>query len=523
MRKLIVIVVVAGIVLIAGLAIAIRVLLGGDRIKAAIEAQAAAALGQPVTIQTAVPRLFPRVSLDLRGITIGNAREVTIEQVRLATGFRALVQRRIQDAEIQVERSQIDVRWALALLAALVDANTVEAPAPAQSSAFAIDSIGAITLRNLALVAGKHTLNVDMDSSLTGGDRFVIDRLQGRSDRSDFRASGEFSSVSKRTGTFTVDAETLDLDGLLAFFAAATPAGGAQLASGRAGKAPRTNQQPLHVDVSVRAKRGRALGVALTNMTTTCRVAGSDVLLEKLRMELFGGRYDGSVAFRGSQGESARTGSADGRYEWRGTVENLDVPQLAAFAGAAGSITGRLAGTLSITASGVDPQQAIQRARGTARVAITDGRIPGLEIVRSVILAFGKPSTERPAGSGEAFTRLAATLAVAGQQLATNDLSFASRDFDMAGQGTMSLGSQAVDFHADVVLSRELSAQAGRDLYRVAREGDRVVLPARITGTVSAPTVFVDVQAALNRALRNRAEDELKSLLDRLQKRIIRN
>ncbi len=87
----------------------------------------------------------------------------------------------------------------------------------------------------------------------------------------------------------------------------------------------------------------------------------------------------------------------------------------------------------------------------------------------------------------------------------------------------MSLGSQAVDFNADVVLSRELSAQAGRDLYRVAREGDRVVLPARITGTVSAPTVFVDVQAALKRAFRNRAEDELKSLMNRLQKRIIRH
>ncbi len=390
MRKLIVIVAVAGIVLIGALAIAIRVLLGGDRVKAAIEAQAASALGQPVTIQTAVPRLFPRVSLDLRGITIGKAREVTIEQVRLATGFRALVQRRIQDAEIQVERSQIDVRWALALLAALVDANAVDAPASPQSPPFAIESIGAITLRNLALVAGTHTLNVDMDSSLTGGDRFLVDRLQGRSDGSDFHATGEFSSVSKRTGTFTVDAETLDLDGLLAFLAAATPAGGAQVAPGRAGKVPQTGQQPLHLDVTVRAKRGRALGATLANMTTTCRMAGGDVLLETLRMELFGGRFDGSVAFRGGQGQSARTGSVDGRYEWRGTFENLDVPQVAAFAGAAGSITGRLGGTVSITAPGVDPELAIQRARGSARVAITDGRIPGLEIVRSVILAFGK-------------------------------------------------------------------------------------------------------------------------------------
>ena len=140
----------------------------------------------------------------------------------------------------------------------------------------------------------------------------------------------------------------------------------------------------------------------------------------------------------------------------------------------------------------------MQRARGTARLAISDGRIPGLEIVRSVILAFGKPTGDRPGGSGEAFTRLAATLAIDGMNLST---------------------TQAVDFTTSVVLSRELSAQAGRDLYRLAREGDRVVLPARITGSVAAPTVFVDVKAALGRALRNEAEDQIRRLFDRWRKK----
>jgi hypothetical protein len=86
----------------------------------------------------------------------------------------------------------------------------------------------------------------------------------------------------------------------------------------------------------------------------------------------------------------------------------------------------------------------------------------------------------------------------------------------------MSLATQAINLRTDVMLSRELSAQAGRDLYRLAREGDRIVLPARITGTVASPTVLVDVQSALNRAIRNRAEDEVKGFLDRLGKRIKR-
>ena len=253
------------------------------------------------------------------------------------------------------------------------------------------------------------------------------------------------------------------------------------------------------------------LGIAFTSLETKSRMTNSALVLDGMKMEVFGGRFAGSAGFDGSRRVPA--------YEWRGTFDNLDVPALVAFAGSPGSLTGRLAGSLALGASGVEPLEAMQRARGTARVVFTDGRIPGLELVRSVVLAFGKPSGELPGGSGEAFSRLAASLVVDGQALATSDLTLASRDLDLTGKGTLSLASQAVDLHTDLLLSRELSAQAGRDLYRLAREGDRIVLPARITGTVARPTVFVDVASALKRALRNRVEDELKSLFDRVRKK----
>ena len=507
-RKTIVITVAVMLVAVAGLALAVRVLLGGDRIKAALESQASAALGRPVTIRTAAPRLLPRVGLELAGITIGTGREVTIEQARLTTGFRALIRGRVEDAEVSVEHSRIDVRWALGLLGALADAGTkTSTAAPA---ALTIDSIGALALRDVTLVAGSRTLLVDLDASLTGGDRFVVRRLHGRSEGSDLAITGELSSVARRTGTFAIVAQTLDLDGLMAFLAAATPAGAA--ASATPSPPPPAAAAPLHLDMTVRARQGRALGAAFTNLETTSRMNGGAVTLDGLKMEVFGGRFAGAAGFDGSQRQPA--------YNWRGTFENLDVPALVAFAGSPGSMTGRLGGSVALTAAGVEPLDAIKRARGNARVVITDGKVPGLEIVRSVVLAFGRPSGERPAGSGEAFTRLAASLAVGGQVLSTSDLTLASRDLDLTGEGTMSLASQAVSLRTDVMLSRELSAQAGRDLYRLAREGDRIVLPARITGTVGSPTVFVDVQAALNRAIRNRAEDEVRSFLDRLGKRI---
>jgi uncharacterized protein involved in outer membrane biogenesis len=506
--KLAAIVASALILLVLGLWFAIRMMLGGDRIKSAIEAQASAAIAKPVTIRTASPHLFPRVGLDLAGISIGAGKEVSIDNVTLSTGFWALMRRRVEDARVSVVRSQIDVRWALDLLAAFSAAPA--AAASPGSTAFTIDSIGDLALRDVTLVAGTRTLRVDLDSSLTGGDTLVIRNLRGRADVSDLRATGELTSIARRTGKLTVDADTLDLDGLLAFLAAATPAGAARL------NPPAANQSqpstvPLNLDITVKAHRGRALGLALTALTAACRVRGGDVLLEDLGVGLLGGRYTGAAAFRGSGNRPI--------YEWRGTFENLDVPQLMTFAGANGAMTGRAGGTVALSASGADPQQAMQRAKGTARVTITDGKIPGLDLVRPIILAFGKPTGDRPAGSGETFTKIAATIAVNAPMLSTTDLTFASRDVDMTGQGTLSVATQAIDMRADLMLSRELSAQAGRDLYRLAREDDRIVLPARITGTAASPTVFIDVQAALTRALKNKVQDQLKSLFDRVIKK----
>ncbi len=294
------VVIVAAVLLgsLLALALTVRVLLGGDRVKAAVESQASSVLGHPVTIRAAVPRLFPRIGLELTGITVGTAREVTIEQARLTTGFRALLGGRVEDAEISVERSRIDTRWALTILAALVDS----APRPQTSAptGLTIESIGSIALNDVTLVAGSREILVDLDSSLAGGDRFLVRRLHGRSDGSDLVISGELSSIARRTGTFTMEAQTLDLDGLMAFLAAATPAGARGQASPEAAPAPPAAVVPLQINMAVRARKGSVLGIAFTGLETTSRMTNSALVLDGLKMEVFGGRFAGSAGFDGS-------------------------------------------------------------------------------------------------------------------------------------------------------------------------------------------------------------------------------
>jgi hypothetical protein len=90
-----------------------------------------------------------------------------------------------------------------------------------------------------------------------------------------------------------------------------------------------------------------------------------------------------------------------------------------------------------------------------------------------------------------------------------------SRDVDMRGRGTLAVAGAIVDLKADLVLSDALSAQAGRELVRYAREGSRVVLPATITGSLASPSVSIDATAAVGRALRNTVTDKIRKLFKR--------
>jgi hypothetical protein len=172
-----------------------------------------------------------------------------------------------------------------------------------------------------------------------------------------------------------------------------------------------------------------------------------------------------------------------------------------------------------MTGRGVDGTAMLTSVRGSADGAVTDGEIPGLDMVRTVVLAFGKPSGAPPAGSGSAFSRLGGTFQLDRGTLTSNNLALASRDFDLFGSLTMKAPSCALHARADVILSEELTRQAGTDLRRYAQEDGRVVLPANITGTLAQPAVTIDLAAAAGRALQNELKRRAKSLLDKLFKK----
>lgn len=488
------------VVLVASAWVAVSVLLGPERVRAAVEAQASAAFGQQVRIESASARIFPVVGLDLQDVTISNT-PTRLETVALETGLRPLFSRRVENARVTVSQGRIEIPWLIALLSSLAHAPP---PPSGSGSGFTVVSVRTIELRDVVLTAGAHELRVDADG-LYQEDRLEVTRLDARGAATTLTGRGTLASVSRAAGKFKIDADTLDLDALLALASAATPAGNSRRGAGRRGS---DSSAGLSIEADVRAKSGRAAGFGFTNLSTSIRVTPLDVRLEPLRLNAFQGQFNGRA--------TVNTSGTVPQIGVTGDLAEMRVGEIAAFAGSPGTISGTLMARAAMTCACGDLPTALRAMRGNGRFEILNGQIPGLHLVREVVLAFGRPAGDAPQSSGERFSKIAGTFTMANGVIATDDLTFAASDFNMRGRGTVSAANGAVSVRADVVLSPELSKQAGRDLVRYAHEGDRVILPATLSGTIASPRVFIDMEQALGRALKNELERRGRSLLDRL-------
>ena len=500
--------IVAGVLalLALGLYLAASSILASDAVRAQIERQLASALGQPVRIASAGASIFPRVAVDLQDVSIGEPAAVHVAHLRVTTGLRGLLSRRVEDAEVQLA----DGRIVLPLPFAIESGDTSRAPG-STGGGVTIASIKVISLKNVTLVAGARTLQLDMESSLAG-DRLDVTSLGARAEKTRIKGRGVLTSVSRMEGRFDAEASPLDLDEMIAIGSAMTAAPPRRSGAPARRDAPaRPEQSTLHLVVAMKAPSGEFAGNVFRDLSATLDVAAGRFALSPFSVRLFGGTVNGSIA--------AGTSTPVPRLQLDARLAGISMPELMKATGSPGAVTGTLGGTARITADGDDPARIMRSAHGPIEAAIVNGDLPRLDMVRSVVLAFGKPSGAPPKGSGTAFSRLGGTFALNDGVLTTDDLALASRDLDMRGRGTVALASGAVSAKADVALSSDLTAQAGTDLRRYAQQDGRVVLPAVIGGTLSQPSVSLDVAAAGRRAIENELHRRLSDALGGLFKK----
>jgi hypothetical protein len=430
--------------------------LGSDLVRTTLERQLAERLGQPVHIASASTALFPKVGVDLHDVAIGEPATVTLGRVEVHTGLGALFSREIAHAEVVLANGRIPFPLPFPL------GSSPAASSGRGGAGLTITSIDRIALRNITLATALPPVTIDLDAALHG-DRLDIESMTATSGDTRLEASGALTNLSELKGQLAVKGD-------------------------------------LH-----------AAGTVAKDLSATAAISPDGVVLSPLSFAMFGGGYKGRLA------AALRSGTP--RLDVDGNVAGVDVPQLMALTGSAGAITGTLSGHVAVVATGSDGAALLRSAHGDITALITDGTLPHLDLVRAVVLAFGKPSGAPPEGSGAAFTRLGGPLRLANQVVTSDRLALESRDLDMRMKGSLHLGTGAVAADGDVVLSRELTAQAGTDLRRYAQQDGRVIVPVTVSGTLSSPTVFVDIAAAAKRAIGNELKRKVNDLLGGLFKK----
>ncbi len=483
-----------------------RSVLAQDSVRAALAAQLSSALGQPVTVGSISAGIYPRVTVNLGEVAIGQPPRIQVKTLRLATGLGALLSRRIEHATVHLDGATIELP--LPAFGAAADpgapAAGAEGTAPPVGSV-EIVSVDAITLNGVEILSGGRTLKGDIDAALSG-QSLTLRKATLAADDTTLDLTGQLSDWSAPAGELTVKAGQLNLDRLLSFlsdFAAA-----AQPAATSAQPAPAASPSRMNLTVALEAESASSGQLTLGGLTGRARVTGEDVALDPVDFNIFGGRYEGALALT--------LGPAAPRFAFKATLSGIDVATAMDYAGQAGTMTGKMSGTIDLGGNGADLGAVMKQARGTARIDVTNGVVKGLGLVRSVIVATsmkGGASSNLTASTDEPFTRLGGTLTISGGAASTQDFRFESENLGLNAAGGLRLDGSAVNLVGNVQLSETLTKQAGTDLVRYTQTGGRVTLPASITGSSQNLHVKIDAGEVAKRAITNFANEEVKKRL----------
>jgi uncharacterized protein involved in outer membrane biogenesis len=491
-----------------GAAVWARSILATDTVRNAIAAQISTAIGQPVTIGGIGASVFPRVTIDLEQVTIGQPSRIQVETLHVATNFRALLSRRVENGTLRLSKARIE------LPLPTFAGSTAPGADAAAGAPIEIASIDDIELRDVEIVSGARTLRGNIDASMEG-QGIVLRSIDLAADDTSIEASGRITDLSGPAGELTINASALNLDKLIAFasdFAGSAGVTAAPKAGTRQAGGPRAAGSPgtMNIAVTLEAPSATMGGMTIEKLSGRARLGTDAIVVDPVSFGLFGGRYEGTL--------SANLAGKTPTFRWNAALTNVDVAAATAFAGTPGVVTGRLSGKIDLSGSGADAATAIKTARGTARLDVVDGIVKKLGLVRNVVIATsGREGATTKAMSGgstdEPFTRLGGTVRIANGSASTDNLRFESKDLLLTAAGNLRLDATAVDLAGKVQLSDELSKQAGSDLTRYTAEEGRVTLPATITGPADNLSVRIDLAAVAKRAITNRATEEAQKRL----------
>jgi AsmA protein len=336
--------------------------------------------------------------------------------------------------------------------------------------------------------------------------------LTAQVDGATLEVSLDAEDIARERFTFDVAADRLDLD---RYLAPPSPTGAAHGGGQTAG--------PPAVGGTSKDARSLLDFERLARLDFSGSVRVGSLVVRGIRAERVNavlrnhdGRFEApsfaAVVYGGTTSGDARIDLHARRWHLSQQLNGVQAGPLLRALASGDRIEGRTTAALALDAHGETGEALLRSLSGTARFAVTDGAIKGIdvaEMLRQANVVLGsKTSLDREARPGDrtSFAELAASFVLKDGVATTRDLAFRSDVVKAAGGGRVDLASGAIDYRLDTTL---VGVSADIRNRFIARIGE-VAIPVRVTGTIAAPKYSVDVGGLAAAAAANEAARQLQ-------------
>jgi len=354
----------------------------------------------------------------------------------------------------------------------------------------------------------KELVSARIDATLEGGQ---------------FRATTEVAEFDEPRVTFSLSADTLDLDKLV-------PARKADATrrSGSTGAGQVSADQPVDlsmlegVTANGTIKIGSLVvrGLKASNVSASVRVAKGRADVSGLKASLYGGTLSGSLF---ADAASHRIGFAP-------TLANVSLGPLLSDVAQEGRLSGRGTVAVNVTATGKSVEAMKRGLNGTVNLSLRDGAIKGVNIAQSLrefrsLLSQRKDDTQQHHGALQTdFSEMQARVVFAGGIGTVRDLSVKAPLLRVAAgePAKLDVPAQRVDLVALVTVVNTSTGQDGKDL----AELHNVTVPLHISGPFDAPSYTIQWSQVAGSVLKNFLQETIQEGLgkaepvDRLRDRL---
>lgn len=341
--------------------------------------------------------------------------------------------------------------------------------------------------------------------------------LRGTLDESPLQARATATRFSPPSLQYELQADQIDIDRYAGIGASApgTPEAGSEApASGSpdtgAADAPIPVPPIAGVDTSGSVRIGllQAAGVGARDVAATIRSGNGRIEVTRLAA----GVYSGSLTGSGALG-------ANGRHALKLQMNGIDIGMALRDLAGRDALEGRGNLGIDVTANGMTVPALERSLGGSARLALRDGAIQGIDLNKVVeqvsgalaTLRGGAPALEQQGGSGEktAFASLDASFSIRNGVARSSDLDMRSPLLRVGGEGTIDIPAGTVDYLMNVALVGTLAGQGGAALSQLRG----VTIPVRVSGPFASLAYRVDMEnlarGAIKRGLTRQLEERL--------------